>query len=73
MRLFCHLCHQLILKGQSMNTFLQTAKDFTWAIIATRMADVISEHFPQQYTNVLQIALELTSRARELELVSRNG
>ena len=56
-----------------MNTFLRTAKDFTRAITAPQMASVISKHFPQQYPSLLQIALELTSRTRELDSISKNS
>jgi len=59
-----------LLKGQSMNTFLHTAKDFTLAITAPQMACVISDGFPRQYTNAIQIALELTSLTKKLDSVS---
>jgi hypothetical protein len=51
-----------------MDTFLRIAKSFTQAITATGMAGLISQHFPQQYPNVLQMALELTSRTKELDM-----
>jgi hypothetical protein len=54
-----------------MNTFLQIAKSFTQAITAAGMADVISRHFPQQYPNVIRLALKLTSWTKELDLVLR--
>jgi hypothetical protein len=56
-----------------MNTFLQTAKDFTQAITAPRMAGIISKHFSQQYFSLLQIALELTSQTRELDSILKNN
>ena len=56
-----------------MNTFIQTAKDFTQAITAPRMAGIISKHFAQQYQSLLQIALDLTSRTRELDSILKNS
>ena len=54
-----------------MFTFLQNAKAFTKAVASKRMADAIAFHFPYQCQRVFQLALELTSQTRELDMSLR--